>query len=142
MSETPANSRYSSDIRALARRRRFRRFLLAAILGAVVAAYTYGALGERVHPEDWNDLLPPWFEAAALGAVFAVAALPLPGVIIARAIIPFPTFLLYLTVFLGKNPPLPYGVAFPLAIVYAGALTVLSAYLAERPGRSQLGSRR
>lgn len=130
------------DVFAQARRRHLKRFVLAPVLGAVVAAYTFGALGERVNPQDWNDLLPQWLEACLLGAIFAVASLPVPGVVLARALIPIPTFLLYLTVLLGKNPPLPYAAAFPLAIVHAGALTVLSAYLAERPERSRLGSRR
>ena len=112
------------------------------MLGAVVAAYTYGALAERVIAEDWNDLLPQWLEAIVLGTVFAVASLPIAGAIVARAIIPVPTVLLYLTVMLGKSPPLPYYAALPLAIIYAGALTVLSAYLAKRPERPRLGSRR
>ena len=142
MSEASAAPHRSAAILAQARRRHLKRFVLAPVLGAIVAAYTYGALGERVNPADWNDLLPAWVEAIALGAVFATASLPIPGVITARAIIPVPTFLLYLTVFLGKNPPLPYGAAFLLALTYAGALTVLSAYLADRPGRSRLGSRR
>jgi drug/metabolite transporter (DMT)-like permease len=127
---------------AQARRRHLKRFVLAAVLGAVVAAYTYGALGERTDPGDWNDLLPQWIEASVLGVVFALASLPVAGATVARAIIPVPTFLLYLTVLLGKDPALPYYAAVPLAITYAGALTVLSAYLAERPERPRLGSRR
>jgi len=142
VSESPPALHYSSDVEAQARRRRLKRLALAAVLGAVVAAYTYGALGERVDPEEWNDLLPQWLEAAVLGTIFALASLPIAAAIIARAIIPVPTFLLYLTVLLGKNPPLPYYVAFPLAAAYAGALTALSTYLAERPQRSKLGSRR
>jgi hypothetical protein len=142
MSEAPAGPHYSADVMAQARRRRLKRFVLAAVLGAAVAAYTDGALAERVNPDDWNDLLPQWLEAVVLGTVFAVASLPIAGAIVARAIIPVPTFLLYLTVLLGKNPPLPYYAALALAIAYAGALTVLSAYLAERPERPRLGSRR
>jgi hypothetical protein len=142
MSEAPAAPHHSADVLAQARRRHLKRFVLAAVLGAVVAAYTYGALAERVIAEDWNDLLPQWLEAIVLGTVFAVASLPITGAIVARAIIPVPTFLLYLTVLLGKNPPLPYYAALPLAIAYAGALTALSTYLAERPERPRLGSRR
>ena len=141
MSNAPAVP-YSSDVQAQARRRRLKRIALAAVLGAVVAAYTDGALGERVDPGEWNDLLPQWLEAIILGTIFALAALPIAGAIIARAIIPVPTFLLYLTVLLGKNPPLPYYAAFPLAALHAGALTALSTYLAQRPERSKLGSRR
>ena len=141
MSDTPAAPHHSRDILAQARRRHLKRFVLAPVLGAIVAAYTYGALAERVNPQDWNDLLPQWLEAVLLGTVFAVASLPVAGVVVARALIPIPTFLLFLTVLLGKNPPLPYFAAFPLAIIHAGALTVFSAYLAERPERFRLGSR-
>jgi hypothetical protein len=141
MSDTHA-PHYSRDIRAQARRRRLGRVMLAAGLGTIVAAYTYGALGERVDPAEWNDLLPQWLEAAALGVIFAVASLPIAGAIVARAVVPVPTFVLYLTVLLGKNPPLPYAAAFPMALLYAGALTALSTYLVQRPERSKLGSRR
>ncbi|HEX6842037.1 MAG TPA: hypothetical protein VF113_10920 [Stellaceae bacterium] len=141
MSDTQA-PQYSRDIRAQARRRRLARVTLAASLGTVVAAYTYGALGQRVDPAEWNDLLPQWLEAAALGAIFAVASLPIAGAIIARAVVPVPTFVLYLTVLLGKNPPLPYAAAFVMALLHAAALTALSTYLAQRPERSKLGSRR
>jgi hypothetical protein len=141
MSDTHA-PHYSRDILAQARRRRLARVTLAVALGIVVAGYTYGALAERVDPAEWNDLLPQWLEAAVLGSMFAVASLPIAGAIIARAIIPVPTFLLYLTVLLGKDPPLPYYAAFPMAAIYAAALTALSTYLAERPERSKLGSRR
>lgn len=133
---------HSRDIRRQARRRRLGRVVLAAALGIVVAGYTYGALGERVDPAEWNDLLPQWLEAAALGAIFAVASLPIAGAIIARAVVPVPTFVLYLTVLLGKSPPVPYAAAFVMALLYAGALTALSTYLAQRPERSKLGSRR
>lgn len=141
MSDTQA-PQYSRDIRAQARRRRLARVTLAASLGTVVAAYTYGALGQRVDPAEWNDLLPQWLEAAALGVIFAVASLPIAGAIIARAVVPVPTFVLYLTVLLGKNPPLPYAAAFVMALLHAAALTALSTYLAQRPERSKLGSRR
>jgi len=133
---------FSTDILAQARRRRLKRVWLAVVLGIVVAAYTYGALSERVAAEARNDLLPQWLEASLLGLAFALASLPAPSAVIARAVIPVPTFLLYLTVLTGKDPPLPYFAAFPIAVAYAAALTVLSAYLAERPERSKLGSRR
>jgi hypothetical protein len=141
MSESPGMPQVSRDVLALARRRRLGRVVLALSLGTVVAAYTYGALAERIDPAEWNDLLPQGLEAAGLGAIFAVASLPIVGAIVARAIIPIPTFLLYLTVLLGKNPPLPYYAAFIVAVLYAGALTALSTYLAQRPERSKLGSR-
>jgi hypothetical protein len=130
---------YSSDILARARWRRLKRVWLAVVLGLVVAAYTYGALAERV--DDRNDLLPQWLEAALLGLVFALASLPVASAILARAAIPLPTFLLYLTALIGKNPPLPFYAAFAVALAYAAALTALSAFLSLRPERSRLGSR-
>jgi ABC-type Na+ efflux pump permease subunit len=131
---------YADDIRLQARRRRRRRVVVAVVLGIVVAAYTYGALSERI--DDKNDLLPPWLEAVLLGSVFALASLPVQSAIVARALIPFPTFLLYLTALVGKSPPLPYPAAFAVALAYAAALTALSSFLSERPERSKLGSRR
>ena len=133
---------YSADILAQARRRRLKRLSVAILLGIVVAGYTYGALAERVIAEDSNDLLPQWLEAILLGTVFALASLPTRAAVLARIFIPVPTFLLYLTVLTGKSEPLPYFAAFPIAIAYAAALTTLSAYLAELPERSRLGSRR
>ncbi|HUN48840.1 MAG TPA: hypothetical protein VMU85_20075 [Stellaceae bacterium] len=131
---------HSPEVKARARRRR-RRVVVAVVLGIVVAAYTYGALVERVIAEDRNDLLPEWLEAVLLGTAFACGSLPVGWSIVARAIIPIPTLFLYLTVFLGKNPSLPFSAAFVMALVYAGALTVLADYLADRPDRARLGAR-
>ncbi|HTZ80303.1 MAG TPA: hypothetical protein VMC10_20510 [Stellaceae bacterium] len=139
-SPTLLHQPHSPEAKARSRRRR-RRVVVAVVLGLVVAAYTYGALVERVIAEDRNDLLPEWAEALLIGTAFAFASLPVGWSIVARAIIPIPTLFLYLTVFLGKNPPLPFSAAFVMALIYAGALTVLSDYLADRPDRSRLGSR-
>jgi hypothetical protein len=133
---------HAADVLAQARRRRSKRVWLAVLLGIVVAGYTYGALAERVIAEERNDLLPQWVEALVLGTVFALACLPIRSAILARAAIPVPTFFLYLTSLLGKEPPLPFYAAFVVAIAYAGALTALATYLSERPERSKLGSRR
>jgi hypothetical protein len=124
---------------AQGRRRRLKRVLLPLLLGIIVAAYTYGALDARTI--DRNDILPQGVEAVLLGTVFTIASLPVGWSILGRMLIPIPTLLLYLSVFLGKNPPLPFLAAFVLAIVYAGALTTLSAYLGDRPDRPRLGSR-
>jgi hypothetical protein len=131
---------YSSDILAQARRRHLKRVWVALLLGLAVAAYTYGALAARI--DDRNDILPQWLEAALLGAVFALASLPARAAFLARAAIPIPTFLLYLTVLIGKDPPLPFYAAFAVALAYAAALFALATYLSERPERSKLGSRR
>jgi hypothetical protein len=129
-----------SDIAAQARWRRVRRMLTALVMGAVVGAYTLGALATRVSDND--DLLPVWLEALVLGAAFAFAALPVNGAMLARALIPVPALLLYLSVFLGRSEPLPFAAAFVLALVHAIALTALSTALAERPHNALLGSRR
>lgn len=138
----PALSERSHDVIARARRRRLNRVLTAVLLGGVVAAYTLGALGERVIAEDENDLLPVPLEALLLGAAFAVGSLPVAWSVIGRIMLPVPSFLLYLTVLIGKNPPLPFYAAFALAGIYSAALTALARHLADRPTRSMLGSRR
>ena len=130
---------YSSDILARARRRHLRRLWLAVVLGIVVGAYTYGALAGRI--DDRSDVLPQWLEAVLLGVIFALASLPIRAAFLARAAIPIPTFLLYLSALIGKDPPLPFYAAFAIAVAYAAALFALSMYLSERPERSKLGSR-
>ena len=132
---------YPPDVLAQARRRRLKRVLIAVLLGAVVAAYTYGALDQRVIAEDRNDLLPQWAEALLLGTAFAIASLPVGWSVLGRILIPVPTLFLYLSVFTGKEPPLPFTAGFVLALVYAAALTALSAYLGDRPERRLFGSR-
>jgi hypothetical protein len=52
-----------------------------------------------------------------------------------------PSFLLYFTVLIGKNAPLPFYAAFALSGVYSAALTALARHLADRPVRSKLGTR-
>jgi hypothetical protein len=131
--------RYSADVMAQARRRRLKRVVVALLLGAVLAAYTYGALDLRA--TDRDDLLPQWLEAVLLGGAFAVASMPVGWSILGRVLIPIPTLVLYLTVFLGKDPPLPYAAAFVLGLIYCGALTTLSVYLGDRPDRPRLGLR-
>jgi hypothetical protein len=115
--------------------------LSAVLLGCVVAAYTLGALGQRVIAEDQNDLLPVPLEALLLGMAFAVGSLPVAWSIIGRIMLPVPSFLLYFTVLIGKNAPLPFYAAFALSGVYSAALTALARHLADRPVRSKLGTR-
>jgi peptidoglycan/LPS O-acetylase OafA/YrhL len=130
-----------SDIAGQARRRRRKRIRNAVLVGLVTGAYTLGALAERIDVEDPNDLVPMPVEALILGLVMTLGSLPVSWSILARAVIPVPTFLLYLTVFLGKPQPLPFPAAFILAIAYSAGLATLAAYLAERPRRSWLGAR-
>ncbi|HTS94304.1 MAG TPA: hypothetical protein VMG55_19995 [Stellaceae bacterium] len=132
---------YAPDVLAQARRRRLKRVLVAVLLGSIVAAYTYGALDQRVIAEDKNDLLPQWAEALVLGVSVSVASLPVGWSVLGRIVIPIPTLFLYLSVFTGKDPPLPFTAGFVLALIYTAALTALSAYLGERPDRRLFGTR-
>jgi len=132
---------YAPDVLAQAHRRRMKRVLIAVILGAIVGAYTYGALDQRVIAEERNELLPQWAEALVLGVAFAIASLPVGWSVLGRIVIPIPSLFLYLSVFTGKDPPLPFTAGFILALVYTAALTALSAYLGDRPERRLFGSR-
>lgn len=138
----PAAPRKSREVMTLARRRRLMRILTAVLLGCIVGAYTLGALYDRVIPEDENDLLPVPLEALIIGAAFTLASLPTAWSIVGRVLIPVPTFYIYLTVLLGKNPSLPFYAAFVVAGLHSAALTALSRDLAERPARPKLGSSR
>jgi hypothetical protein len=139
--EAPRRSRRRDAIAQALRRRRFRRIMLAVLLGLVVWGFTLGALEQRVVTEDQNDLLPVPLEAFLLGAAFVAGSLPAAWSVIGRVLLPVPSFFLFLTVFLGKSPPLPFYAAFALSGVYAAALATLARYLADRPGRALLGSR-
>jgi hypothetical protein len=136
----PAPEARSRDVLGRARHRRLMRVLTAVLLGCIVGAYTLGALNERVIPEDENDLLPVPWEALILGAAFTLASLPSAWSIVGRVLIPVPAFYIFLTVLLGKDPPLPFYVAFVVAGLHSAILTALSRDLAERPTRPKLGS--
>ncbi|MBV9523042.1 MAG: hypothetical protein JO010_09625 [Alphaproteobacteria bacterium] len=110
------------------------------LLGAGVAAFTLGALSLRV--TDHDDLLAPPLEALIIGIAFAAASFPRKWAIVARAAILVPTFFLYLSVFIGKNAPLPFAAAFAVAGAYTFFLAALSAHFAERPRRLKLRARR
>jgi hypothetical protein len=131
----------SRDVRIEGRRRRLKRVLTAVLFGCVLAAFTLGALEQRVIAEDQTDVLPVPVEAALLGAFFAVGSLPVAWSIIGRIMLPVPTFFLYLTVLVDKSPPLPYYAAFTVAAIYSGVLTTLARQFADRPLRPVLGSR-
>jgi hypothetical protein len=137
----PRTKRSRDAIGRASRRRRFRRVMLAVLLGLIVWGITLGALGQRVIAEDQNDLVPAPLAALLIGVAFVVGSLPTGWSLIGRILLPVPTFFLYLTVFLGKEPPLPFYAAFALAGAYATGFTAIAAYLTERPGRSMLGSR-
>src|SRR5690349_648283 len=105
--------------------RRLRRVMTAVLLGLVVWGFSLGALDSRVIAQGDPDLLPVPLEAALLGLAFTVGALPVSWSVIGRVLLPVPTFFLYLAVFLGREPPMPYIAAFVLAGVYAAGLTAM-----------------
>ena len=133
-----------SDLAKTTRRarrwRRLRDALFPLLSGTAVAAFSFGALSERI--ADRNDLLSDPLEAGLLGFAFALGAFPRRWAVFARAFILVPTFFLYLSVFLGKTEPLPFGGAFASAGFYALFFTALSAYFSERPRSLRLRSPR
>ena len=82
----------------------------------------------------------PLWEAVILGGAFTLASLPSAWSIVGRVLIPVPAFYIFLTVMLGKDPPLPFYVAFVVAGLYSAILTALSRDLADRPTGPKLGS--
>jgi hypothetical protein len=107
------------------------------ILGVGLASFVMGGLLDRV--PDPQDVLPPPIEGIFLGVVFALAAAPTRWAIVPRALLPLPAFLLFLVILTGRNPPLPFSIAFICAWLYALALTGYSTYVAHRGLRSRLG---
>jgi hypothetical protein len=108
------------------------------ILGVGLAVFALGGLADR--PPAADDLLPAPIEAVFIGLVFALAASPSRYAIVARALLPFPAFLLFLVVLTARKPVMPFGTAFICAWFYALALTGYSTYVAQRGLRSRLGN--
>ena len=108
------------------------------ILGIGLAIFVMGGLSQMV--ADPQDVLPEPIEAIFIGLVFALSAAPTRLFIVPRALLPFPAFLIFLVVLTGRNPPMPFGVAFVCAWFYALALTGFTAYVADRGLHSRLGN--
>ena len=140
MMNRPSMPDLNKTMRRARRWRRLRDAAFPLLSGTAVAAFTFGALSERI--ADRNDLLSDPVEAALLGFAFALGAFPRRWAVFARAFILVPTFFLYLSVFLGKTQPLPFGGAFATAGFYALFFTVLSAYFSDRPRVLKLRSQR
>ena len=103
--------------------------MFPVIFGLGLAAFTLGGLAQRTAPQ---DIVPAPIEAAVLGLVFILASLPWRWSILARALLPLPTVLLFLEILTGRSPAMPFLVAFVCAGLYALFLTAYSAYIAER----------
>ena len=108
--------------------------MFAFLFGVGVAAFSLGALNQRI--TDRDDLLAEHFEAILLGLAFALASVPRGWAIFARAALPVPIFFVYLSVFLGRNPPLPFYAAFAMAGCYSLFFTALAAHFSERPSET------
>jgi len=129
------------DIVLGARRRHRKRIGRAVLLGLAVSAFTLGALGERAPEWAADDPLPAGLVAALLGIAFTIGSLPVGWSIVGAIVLPVPAAFVFLTVFLERQPPLPFYAAFTLSLGYAAVLTVLARTLSERPGRFLLGTR-
>jgi|SRR5579859_1027597 len=105
--------------------------MFAIILGVALMAFTYGGLNEA--PPDQQALVPNWAEAVALGLVFILASLRRSWSIAPRWLLPFPSFLVFLSILTERRPPMPFFVCFVFALFYALFITAYAAYAAEKP---------
>jgi hypothetical protein len=104
--------------------------MFAIILGVALTAFTYGGLSERL--PDQQGSIPDWVEAAVLGLVFTLASLRYSWSIAPRYLLPFPSFLLFLSILTDRHPPMPFFVSFVFSLFYALFITVYAAYAAEK----------
>lgn len=102
--------------------------MFAIILGIALTAFTYGGLSQRLPDQ---QAVPDWLEAAALGIVFTLASVRRSWSIAPRWLLPFPSFLLYLSILTDRHPPMPFFVSFVFALFYALFITAYAAYAAE-----------
>ena len=105
--------------------------MFALILGIALIGFTYGGLSEI--PPDQQGPLPDWLAACILGLVFTLASLRRAWSIAPRWLLPFPSFLLFLSILTERHPPMPFFVAFIFALFYALFITAYAAYAAEKP---------
>ncbi len=105
--------------------------MFALILGIALVGFTYGGLSEI--PADQQGPLPDWLAACILGLVFTLASLRRAWSIAPRWLLPFPSFLLFLSILTERHPPMPFFVAFIFALFYALFITAYAAYAAEKP---------
>jgi hypothetical protein len=101
------------------------------ILGIGVTVFTIGGLTAASNV-DQGDLMPQPVEALIIGVIFMLSAVPRGWALAFRALMPLPTFLIYLRILTGRQPAMPFDAAFFCALVYSLFLTAYTAYLAER----------
>jgi hypothetical protein len=107
--------------------------LFQLIFGAGLAAFTWGGLAIR--PADQEDFFARPLEAVLIGIVFTLASFPGRWSMVPRLCMPLPTFLLYLAIFTGRVPPMPFLFAWFSAGASALFLTAYTAYLSSRSRR-------
>ncbi|GGF30882.1 hypothetical protein GCM10011611_41210 [Aliidongia dinghuensis] len=103
--------------------------MYALIFALGFAAFTLGGLTDRVGEHE------PWLEAAtlvALGVGFVLGAIPRGWSIVPRAILPLPTFLVFLTILTDRKPVMPFYAAFAAAAFYALFITSYASFLSHR----------
>jgi len=106
-----------------------RKLLYALIFAIGFAAFTLGGLSEKPGGHD------PWVEGAALLALclgFVLGSVPRAWSIVPRAILPLPTFLLFLTILTERKPEIPFFAAFVAAAFYALFITSYASFLSHR----------
>jgi hypothetical protein len=106
-----------------------RKLLYSVIFAIGFAAFSLGGLSERAGPHD------PWLESGALlalGLGFVLGAVPRGWSIVPRAILPLPTFLVFLTILSDRKPPMPFYAIFVSAAFYAFFITSYASFLSYR----------
>ncbi|HEV2677810.1 MAG TPA: hypothetical protein VGV37_24980 [Aliidongia sp.] len=103
--------------------------MYALIFAIGFAAFTLGGLSDRGGEQD------PWLEVGALLALalgFILGAVPRAWSIVPRAILPLPTFLVFLTILTDRKPAMPFYAAFAAAAFYALFITSYASFLSHR----------
>jgi hypothetical protein len=103
--------------------------MYALLFAIAFAAFTLGGLAGRGGEHD------PWLESAALlalGLGFVLGAVPRAWSIVPRAILPLPTFLVFLTILTDRKPVMPFYAAFACAAFYALFITSYASFLSHR----------
>jgi len=103
--------------------------MYSVIFAIGFAAFTLGGLSDRAGEHDL------WLEALALpvlGLGFVLGAVPRAWSIVPRAILPLPTFLVFLTILTDRKPAMPFYAAFAAAAFYALFITSYASFLSHR----------
>ncbi|HLZ67444.1 MAG TPA: hypothetical protein VKQ29_14515 [Aliidongia sp.] len=106
-----------------------RRLLYTIIFALGFAAFSLGGLSDRPGEHE------PWLEGAALVALglgFVLGAVPRGWSIIPRAILPLPTFLVFLTILSDRKPEMPFFAIFASSAFYALFITSYASFLSHR----------